>query len=183
MTSGINAGVMKERVLGGHTPVDRSRSLGHTPKRSLTENPLQASLADNPPIKAMPQRDGFSRIRLGRPRNTERDSRKTSLYYDLRFPKGGRKYRVTLTSMSVPEVAFEQDFTAFGLRGLLSQVAYFIGATRKPRAARHFTATFQAYPDSPKIMDAIVGVPFAEPQEADDRPLTVLPSFDEDLAI
>jgi len=85
--------------------------------------------------------------------------------------------------MSVPEVAFEQDFTAFGLRGLLSQVAYFIGATRKPRAARHFTATFQAYPDSPKIMDAIVGVPFAEPQEADDRPLTVLPSFDEDLAI
>jgi hypothetical protein len=120
---------------------------------------------------------------MGRPRNTERDTRSTSPYYDLRFPTGGRRYKVTLTSMSVPEIAFEKDFIAKGLRGLLAEVAYFIGQTRKPRAASHFTVTFQAYPDNVKIIDANVGVPFAEPQEADDRPLTILPSFDEDLAL
>jgi hypothetical protein len=85
--------------------------------------------------------------------------------------------------MSVPEVAFERDFVACSLRTLLTEVAYFIGTTRKPRAASHFTATFQAYPDNVKMVDANVGVPFAEPQEADDRPLTILPSFDEDLAL
>jgi hypothetical protein len=85
--------------------------------------------------------------------------------------------------MSDPSVTFETDFIATGLRRLLSEVAYFIGETRKPRAARHFTVTLQAYPDNVKIIDANIGVTFAEPQEADDRPLTILPSFDEDLAL
>ena len=85
--------------------------------------------------------------------------------------------------MSAPEVAFERDFIATSLKQLLSNIAYWIGESRKPRAARKFTVTFEAYPDHVNMVDANIGVPFAEPQEADDRPLTILPSFDEDLAL
>lgn len=121
-------------------------------------------------------------MRTGRPRNTHRGTRNTDPYYDLTFPNG-RRYKVTFTSTSEPTVFFEKDFIATSLRRLLTEVARFIGQTRKPRAARHFSVTFEAYPENVKIVDANVGVSFAEPQEADDRPLTILPSFDEDLAL
>lgn len=122
-------------------------------------------------------------MRVGRPRNSERRHRETSEYYDLRFPTGGRRYKVTFTSQSATEVAFERDFIAPSLRSLLAEVAYFIGTTRKPKSARHFSVTFEAYPDDPKMIEANVGVAFGEPLQADDRPTTVLPSLDEDLSI
>lgn len=86
-------------------------------------------------------------------------------------------------SRSLPDVVFERDFVAPSLKTLLSEVAYYIGTIRRPKAARHFSVTFEAYPDDPKMIDANVGVQFGESLQADDRPTTVLPSFDEDLSI
>jgi hypothetical protein len=91
-------------------------------------------------------KDGIVRMRIGRPRNAHRTFRPTDQYYDLKF-LNGRRYKVIFTSMSDPNVAFEKDFVATSLKKLLSEVAYFIGQTRKPRAARRFSVTFEGQLD------------------------------------
>jgi hypothetical protein len=177
--------IMTERVSGTNTQDDPSQNSDSTPKPVGSEDQILTPKTTHLPSHPVPhiKKDGFIRMRIGRPRNSHRQFRETSQYYDLRFPTGGRRYKVTFTSRSVPEVAFEREFLTTSLRTLLTEVAYFIGTTRKPKAARHFTVTFEAYPDDVKMVDANVGIPFGEPLEADDRPTTVLPSLDEDLTL
>jgi hypothetical protein len=151
------------------------------PKKPL---PYQGPLAPN---QTRSDKDGLIRKRTGRPRNNQRGFRPTGKYYDLVFersPSGriGRRYKITFTSMSRPDAVFETDLISTSLGSLLRMVAREIGKLRLPIAARHFSLTLQAYPESTEMVEANVGIQEAEPVEGE-RPLTVLPSFDEGLEL
>ena len=83
----------------------------------------------------------------GRPRNNQRaDPKQVHRYYNLQF-RGGRRYKLLITSMSEPSVLIEKDVMVKGLRKLMLAVAHEIGAHRQAKAVNHFTVTLKAYPD------------------------------------
>lgn len=115
-----------------------------------------------PPGKWRDPKDGIVKNRSGRMKSKYTELRGVNRIYDLAF-RPNRRYLVTFTSMSMPDVYFQADYRQTSLRRLLSELSYHIGKMRKPDCAKHFTVTFECLSEKAGMMD--IAVPVSEAQE------------------
>lgn len=153
----------------------------------LNEKTRKAALAIDPTVPAgmwRDPKDGALKFRPGRPRNgvlRGKGPKPNNKFYNLLFSRGGRRYRVTFTSQSSPDVFFQVEYTQTSLRTLLSELAYHIGKACKPDCTQHFTVSFEALTNMPNMVETMVAVVEGEERQGIDIAPSTLGAVDDDM--
>lgn len=137
-----------------------------------------------PPGMWRDPKDGILKFRPGRPRNGVLKGpgpKPNNKAYNLHFSRGGRRYRVTFTSQSAPDVFFQTEYAQTSLKALLSELTYHIGKACRPDCTQHFTVTFENLAALPNMVETAIPVAEGEERQGIDIAPSTLGAIDDDM--